>query len=604
MSKPDPVKEQILNQADIADIVSQYVYLEQKGGRLWGLSPFNKEKTPSFTVSTDRQFYKCFSSGKGGNVIDFIIEMENLTFFEAKQFLANKLGITMPKQNRHRDHQEIDRFQVMDSAANLFRNWLKHNDHALEYMKSRGLNQQQLDHFGIGFAPDQWDSLTYALNELNIPEKVQIELGLVIRRESSSGCYDRFRNRVMFPIRNLLGRVIAFGGRAMSKDDPAKYLNSNDTPIFNKSRVLYLLDTAKNHMKENGAIIVEGYMDAIALHIHGFENTVASLGTALTKEHINILKRYTNQFTLLYDSDQAGINAAMRGVESFFEMELPVRVLQIQDEKDPDEYLQKHGPGKMQQLIDQAPDGFAFYLNQKRAGYNTNTPEGKTAIIQEMLPLFARIQTGLLFHDYTEIMAKMIGGDLSGMKDSIKRGLQKHKTYQPQPDPQSEAQPENSFQPLSGTIGNLKRELLCLLAYHHTLLTPEGMKPSDRVGIFSNEERTSQIPEILNTLRDSSIEDHLLEKTLQLKEEKIENMASFISDWLTSQTEFNAFIHITETTTIPNTVDDLRKMKTAVINGLQQEIQQRKYQELVQSGTSDFRSYLKAADQQLLGQKE
>lgn len=602
MPKSDPLKEQILNQADIVDIVSQYVRLQPKGNRMFGLSPFKKEKTPSFSVVPDKQYFQCFASNKNGNVIDFIMEMENLSFFEAMQYLANKLGIAIPQQKVHAgSHQEIDRFQVMDTAAQLYRNWLKHNKNALEYIQSRGLTQQHLDHFGIGYAPDQWDSLNHALNERRIPEKVQIELGLEIRRDGSSGCYDRFRHRIMFPIRNVLGRVIAFGGRAMKADEQAKYLNSNDTSIFNKSRVLYLLDVAKNHIKDNGVIVVEGYMDAIALHIHGFENTVATLGTALTKEHIHILKRYTSSFTLFYDSDQAGIAAAMRGVELFMEAELPVRVMQLQEGKDPDEYLQKNGSDAMRELLQNAPDGFRFYLHQKANGIQLNTSEGRAAIIHEMLPLFARIKPGILFDDYIHLMAQFIGGNMDGLTASIKQALHSKKIYQPADEPEQAVQ--NSYQPMHGMIGDLKRDLIGLLSYHFALLTPDKMKPTERINLFTRDERLTEIPALLAQLQDSSIEDHLLEKFTTLPEQKIENPASFLSEWLPGQTERGAFLQITATITIPYQENNLRNMKKEVLQGLKQEVDDRQYQAIVRSGTGDFKSFLTSMDKQLLNQK-
>lgn len=603
MSKADPLKEQILNQADIVDIVSQYVSLKQKGNRLFGLSPFKKEKTPSFSVVPDKQYYQCFASNKNGNVIDFVMEMENLSFFEAKQYLANKLGIAIPQQQgRKRSHQEIDRFQVMDTAAQLYRNWLKNNPHALEYIQSRGLTQEHLDHFGVGYAPDQWDSLNHALHDRRIPEQVQIELGLEIRRENSSGCYDRFRNRIMFPIRNVLGRVIAFGGRALNPDDPAKYLNSNDTSIFNKSRVLYLLDVAKNHIKDNGVIVVEGYMDAIALHIHGFEYTVATLGTALTKEHIQILKRYTTNFTLLYDSDQAGINAAMRGVELFMESELPVKVLQLQDGKDPDEFLQKNGSDLMKELLSKAPDGFRFYMQQKLMNVDLSTPEGKSTIIKEMLPLLSRIQQGILFDDYTLIMAQYLGGDLDSLKQSLQQAMQSQKTYPTHAEP--EIKPQQTTQHAKGTIGTIKRELICLLAYNCGLHAPEDMKSNERINLFSRSDCTDTIPVMMEPLRDQCIEDHLIEKLLALPHEKIENPAAFMDEWLSSQTERSAFFLITAKTDIPSNGENLVKMKREVLDGLQQEVDNRKYQELVRSNTGDPMAFLKAANEQLLGKTE
>ncbi len=328
MADTDRIKEQILEKADIGEIVSQYVRLQNRGGRYFGLCPFHKEKTPSFSVNPERGFFHCFGCGKGGNVIDFIMGVENLTYAEARRYMAEKLGIPIETPSgQPRSHSEIDRYQVMEQAAQFYAKCLSTHAEALKYLQSRQLNPQAIRQFGLGFAPENWDSLFSTMRQRKIPEKVLEELGLIIPRRENGGYYDRFRNRIMFPIRNTLGRVIAFGGRSMDPNDRAKYLNSNDTPLFNKSKVLYLLDRAKEVLKERGAVLVEGYMDAISLHVRGFQQAVASLGTALTADHIQILRRYTQDFILLYDGDSAGIRAAMRGVELFFESGYTVRRL-------------------------------------------------------------------------------------------------------------------------------------------------------------------------------------------------------------------------------------------------------------------------------------
>ena len=474
MAKTDTVKEQILNKADLADIVSSYVRLKQAGGRLFGLCPFHKEKTPSFSVHPDRQFFHCFGCGKSGNAIDFVMEVENLTFPEAKRFLAGKLGIRIEEQRgRDRPHGEIDRYQVMDIAAQLYVKWLRENQTAIDYIKSRQLTGEHARTFGMGYAPDRWDSLLHALKQRGFPEAVQSELGLIIPRKEGNGFYDRFRHRIMFPIRNTLGRVIAFGGRALRSDEQAKYLNSNDTSLFNKSRVLYLLDRAKKVIKDNGVVIVEGYMDAIALHVHGFEQTVATLGTALTKEHLAILKRYTKDCTLLYDGDAAGINAAKRGVELFFEAGQAVRVVLMPQGLDPDDFLKSRGREELQQLLETAPDGFEFYLSQILIGRNTSTPAGKSEIVNGMLPLLARISEAYIRQDYIRILADRIGSEAAVLQQSVAKALEKSVYRRMRETNDVESVPIKQVKRHSDIT---KEMLLRLLSFHYGLVTVENIE--------------------------------------------------------------------------------------------------------------------------------
>ncbi|MGC9326064.1 MAG: DNA primase, partial [Candidatus Hinthialibacter sp.] len=397
MADVDRVKQQILEQANIVEIVGKYVRLQNRGGRFFGLCPFHKEKTPSFSVNAERGFFHCFGCGKGGNVIDFVMEMENLTYGEARRHLAAQMGIRLdPPSGARRSHDEIDRYQLMDQAAQYFAKRLQHNQTALHYLHSREVKPEHIHHFGLGFAPNEWDGLLIEFRKRKIPEKVLEELGLIIPRKDGSGYYDRFRNRIMFPIRNTLGRVIAFGGRSLDPNDQAKYLNSNDTPLFNKSKVLYLLDKAKDVLKERGAVSVEGYMDAISLHMRGFQQTVASLGTSLTPDHIQILRRYTQNFTLLYDGDAAGIRAAMRSVELFLESGRTVRAALLPEGMDPDDYIKQYGAEAMQKYLDDSKDGFEFYIEQTSVHHDIKTMQGKLEMVEAVMPLFARIQDPLL----------------------------------------------------------------------------------------------------------------------------------------------------------------------------------------------------------------
>ncbi|MBZ0258141.1 DNA primase, partial [bacterium] len=404
MASNDPVKEQILERVDIAEIVGQYVHLKSRGGRLFGLCPFHKEKTPSFSVNAERGFYHCFGCGAGGNAIDFVIGVENLTYPEARRMLAEKLGIEIkPAHGSFRQHQEIDRYQIMEAAARYYQRNLESSKTAMEYLTKRGLTNEDIQRFGLGFASPGWDNLLYTIKKKNVPETVMDELGLLVKSNKKDGYYDRFRNRIMFPIRNTIGRVIAFGGRAMDPDDPAKYLNSNETPLFNKSKVMYLLDQAKTVIKERGAVAVEGYMDAIMLHKHDFTEAIATLGTALTGEHVHMLRRYTDKYTLLYDGDSAGIRAARRGVELFFEQGLAVKVALLPGGQDPDDYLRNEGADAMRKLLDEAAGGFEFTLQQEMQGLDPSQPQQKSAIVDGVTPLLLRIPETYIRNDYIRI---------------------------------------------------------------------------------------------------------------------------------------------------------------------------------------------------------
>ncbi|MEW6237097.1 MAG: DNA primase [Candidatus Omnitrophota bacterium] len=595
----DRVKEEILDKADIVEIVSHYVHLQNKGGRFIGLCPFHKEKTPSFHVHPDRGFFHCFGCGKGGNAIDFLMAMENLTYGEARRHLAQKLGIRIESDGPKRVHEEIDRFQVMDMAAQLFAKWLPANAKASEYVQSRGLTPESIKRFGIGFAPDAWDSLYLALKQRNIPEKVQEELGLTIPRQQGSGYYDRFRNRVMFPIRNTLGRTIAFGGRAMSSDDPAKYLNTNDTPLFNKSKVLYLLDQAKSVLKERGAILVEGYMDAISLHIHGFVQTVASLGTALTKEHLNILKRYTNRFTLLYDGDNAGINAAKKGVETFFELGLPVRTAVLPQGLDPDDFIKAEGAEALQRLLDKAVDGFEFYLNLGLQGRDPASPQGKSEIVEFMLPLVARIPDGFIRKDYIQAIAVRIGSEIAALEASIQQKLQQsiYKTNASQ-----EAAPAAVAK--KTPLQCAKESLIRLLAFHQGLITPDGMESAQRPPLFSEDELHKEIPPLLNALFERSSLDALL--IVLMKEAKLSGKsgAAQLDALFPENKDLSAFLAIAEAEPLPGKEKDLRKVHDETLKCLRDEAEKRRREEIVRQAGGDPQKVLQAMNEMIFSNRK
>lgn len=337
----DEIVTKIKEAVDIVELIGDSVRLEKKGRNYSGLCPFHDEKTPSFMVSPERGTWHCFGCGKGGDVFSFVMEKEGLTFPEALEYLARRAGIELPRRRGHRESTDL--YTVMEMAVSFYRNELKGPAGAVGkgYLARRNMTMADADVFELGWSPASWRALNDALRRQGVTQEQLLKCGLVIQGEK--GCYDRFRGRVMFPIRNVSGRAIALGGRIVDGEG-AKYLNSPEGPLYNKKDNLYLLDRAKNTIREKGySILVEGYMDAIRLHMHGHRETVASLGTSLTEEQASLLKRFADKCYICYDADTAGQNAILRGMYILQRAGLQVYVVEFPGGKDPDEMLQSEG---------------------------------------------------------------------------------------------------------------------------------------------------------------------------------------------------------------------------------------------------------------------
>ncbi len=346
---PDEIVAKIKDAVDIVELIGESVRLERKGRNYSGLCPFHSEKTPSFMVSPDRQTWHCFGCGKGGDVFSFIMEKEGLSFPEALAELARRAGIALPK--RHGVSQTADLYEVMEMAVEFYRAQLKGSGGAVGrgYLARRNITMDDAVAFELGWAPASWQELNDALRRRGVSQDQMLRCGLVTRGDR--GCYDRFRGRVMFPIRNVSGRCIALGGRIVDGDG-AKYLNSPEGPLYSKKDNLYLLDKAKGAIREKGrSILVEGYMDAVRLHMHGHKETVASLGTSLTEEQASLLRRFSSRCYICYDADAAGQSATLRGMYVLQRAGLQVYVVRFPGGKDPDEMLQTEGG---QELFDES----------------------------------------------------------------------------------------------------------------------------------------------------------------------------------------------------------------------------------------------------------
>lgn len=375
MRIPEDVIEKIKQENDIIDIISESVKLKRTGRNYIGLCPFHNDKSPSFSVSQDKQIYKCFSCGEAGNVITFVMKNKNLNFFEALKLLADKANIPLSTGDENTSEIEKKKNQLFELNAEagryLFKN-LVNNKMARDYLTKRGITNQTIKRFGLGFAKDGWQNIRNYMKSKGYTEEQLLEVGLIIRSEKSKTLYDRFRNRLMFPVFDIKGRVIGFGGRVFDDSKP-KYLNSPETILFKKGVNLYGLNFAiKNKIQDRYFIMVEGYMDCISLHQYGITNVVASLGTALTVNQARLLKRYADKVIISYDADFAGQTATIRGLEILKEAGFEVRVLQIPDGKDPDEFIRMHGKEAFLKLVDSALTLIEYQIKMAQKGVNFN----------------------------------------------------------------------------------------------------------------------------------------------------------------------------------------------------------------------------------------
>ncbi len=418
--------EDLKSQINIVDVVGRVVALKRAGANHKGVCPFHNEKTPSFVVSEQKQIFTCFGCGATGDAIKFTQQYYNLDFNEAIEKLGNEYGITIKRNHFNEDREKY--YEINREAARFFyRAFTEGKNAGYAYMKNRGLDDAILKKFGIGYADEKWDSLYTYFKNKGVDEKILLELGLI--SESKGKYYDKFRNRVMFPIINTSGKVIGFGGRAIGDDNP-KYLNSPENKVFQKKNNLYALNTTKQDIGKDGyAILVEGYMDAISLYQGGVRNVAASLGTALTENQTKLLKRYTKSVVLSYDADAAGQNAAMRGIEILNKEDCKVRVLHVTDGKDPDEFIKKNGREAFLKLIDGALPYIDYKLNFIRKDMNLDTDEGKidyikaaAGVLRELSPVEADVYIKKISKDLRiaegAIKMEIMGNTTSGGHNS------------------------------------------------------------------------------------------------------------------------------------------------------------------------------------------
>lgn len=399
--------------SDIVDVVSSYTTLSERGGRYWGLCPFHNEKTPSFSVSRDKQLYYCFGCKQGGNVSNFIMKTENLSFGEAVELLARRAGLPMPQMLDDKKFHEIkEKKQTIASmhkiAARHYRDVLfsPQGKEALDYLKRRGIGEEAVLRFGIGYAPDRWEDVGTLLAENGFSQSLINESGLVTVKDGKA--FDAFRNRVMFPIINVFGDVIAFGGRVLGDANP-KYLNTRETLLFNKRRNLYGIDLLRKQRAAKSAVIVEGYMDVVSMFAHGVKAVVASLGTALTKEQAVLLKRYVEDVFVAYDGDEAGEIATQKALGILEAEGHSVRVIRFEQGQDPDDFIRKQGLRGFAAKVKAAPTAIGYRLHVAEQGFDMSSEDGREGYAIEAAKILAGIESPISRERYAEAVAKKTG---------------------------------------------------------------------------------------------------------------------------------------------------------------------------------------------------
>jgi DNA primase len=452
MPFPEEFLEELSARNDIVDVVSGYVHLTKRtGANQFGLCPFHSEKTPSFSVNSQRQIYHCFGCGKGGSVINFIMEIENLSFPDAVQFLARRAGMEVPQ-----DSQDVNRgrrarmLELNRDAARFFYQQLvsPSGGPGQAYVEKRGITNM-VKPFGLGYAPDSWSSLTDAMLRKGYTQMELVDAGLA-RTGKKGGIYDYFRNRLMFPVIDVRGSVIGFSGRILGDGEP-KYLNSPDTLVYSKSRSLFALNLAKKS-KSGYILLAEGNIDVVSLHQAGFDSAVASLGTSLTPDQARLLARYTTQIVIAYDSDGAGTKAAQRAITLLQPLDLKVKVLKIPGAKDPDEFIQSKGPQAFRELIENSGNQVEYRMDQIAESFDLQTDEGRVGYLKEAAKLIATLPGSVEREVYGMRAAEKAGVSQAAFEGEVARIRKKNASNARKQENRQATAPLKAVQPQSRTL--------------------------------------------------------------------------------------------------------------------------------------------------------
>ena len=456
MAFPPAFLDELTARNPIEEVVGQYVTLKRSGSNLFGLCPFHGEKTASFSVAPDKGIYYCFGCHKGGSVINFQMEIEGLSYPDAVRALAKRAGMEVPEdeqyQSRYRQQERL--WALHKEAARFFHSQLYApvGADALNYALGRGMNKYILTTFGVGYAPDSWDSLTNALRKKGYTEQEIRDSGLVSVSRKNGNLFDRFRDRLMFPIIDVRGNVIAFGGRVIRKDsEAAKYLNSPETLIFNKRKNLFGLNLAKK-TKYPYFILVEGNIDVVSLHQYGFDNAVASLGTSLTEDQATLLSKYTEQVVLIYDGDNAGQNATKRAIPILEKAGIQVKVLQLRDAKDPDEFLKKFGADRFKILLEESSNRVEYQLNAILKKYDIRDDDQKVKYLQESAELICTLTSSVQREVYAGRVAEVAKISMEAMKLEVNRAFKRRIAREKKKQEKIDLSPAKNLQPKNNKI--------------------------------------------------------------------------------------------------------------------------------------------------------
>ncbi len=487
MAIPEKFIQDLVDRSDIVDVVSSYVRLSRKSGsNLFGLCPFHSEKTPSFSVSPDKQIYHCFGCGKGGGVIGFIMEIENLSYPEAVAFLAKRAGMQMPEETDSAEGRKRSRMLALNKeAARWFYAQLSApaGQGAAAYIRKRGISPAMAKNFGLGAAPDSWDALLKAMRDKGYSEQELFEAGLV-KRGRQGGFYDAFRNRLMFPVIDVRGNVIGFSGRILGDGEP-KYLNSPETLTFNKSRNLFAMNLAKKS-KSGYIILSEGNIDVVSLHQAGFDSAVASLGTSLTPEQARLISRYTNEVIIAYDSDGAGLKASQRAIGILEKLDIKVRVLRMSGAKDPDEFIKAKGPEAFRKLLEGSENQMDYRLRAIRDKYDLNVTEQKSDYLREAVELLARLPDEVRRQVYAMDLARELGLPPDVIVNDVERRRRRLVSTSYKQVPKEQTRAEKLIQPASRELryddpasAAAEEGLIRLLYLEPSLISTPGLPPPE-----------------------------------------------------------------------------------------------------------------------------
>lgn len=518
---PENILNEIQDKCDIVEVISGYISLKPSGRNFKACCPFHHEKTPSFVVSPDKQIYHCFGCNSGGNVFNFLKEYEKIDFIDAVKMLAEKTGVKLPEYKTYDGGEDTSivsvLYSVNDIAANYYVNFLEKTSPSSgvkHYMAKRGLDDAMIKKFRVGYSDSSWKGLFDYLSGRGVKQDTVLKAGLAIRGKDDS-CYDLFRNRVVFPIFDARDKVIGFGARVMDETLP-KYINSPETVIYKKGLHLYGLNFAKANIKErNFAIITEGYLDVITCHQYGVINTIASLGTALTTEQIRLLKRYTHNVVMLYDADQAGEMASLRGLDLFLEEGMNVKIATLEKGHDPDSFLRKFGRVKFDEAINKSKSLFTYKLDILNNRFDNRDPESKAEIIKEMLSTIHKVKNAIVRAEYIRLLAY----ELSVKEDAIWEELKKIKDK-----PQAAGhKPQGIKRSIEISPAEKILAKLMLEDVNIVKMVKDELKPSD----FRNQD----IRNIVEALFSINIDDGLIDvnKLINSMEDKVpQNVISFI----------------------------------------------------------------------------